>query len=324
MGKHNFTIEAAPALMAYLERAGITLVDVGGRGGAVGSVTSIAAVAHYVTCEPEEEEAKRLAQSLPDEFPWKRVTVVPEGIGTRTGTATLYITRAEGMSSLLEPNPEVTRYFYLAGKFAVSRTATIPIVPLDHAAAKYGFTDACFLKIDTQGTELDILQSGDRLVRESLMGVYVEVSFRPIYKDQPLYGDVDAHLRARGFDLFMMNRTNIRRAGYRAQYYSKRMTTWAHCLYLREPRTIPHGDRATALPRLLALAMCFRQYDLAFEVVTAIRDEGLLPAAECTSVAAEVERVIAMDSASLAKKAQRRNLDENVFAPALRDRRSFE
>ena len=324
MSKHNFTAEVAPALFAYLSRAGITLVDVGGRGGAVGQLHSIAEIARYVTCEPDPEEARRLAETLPTEQPWRAVTVVPEGIASRTGTATLYLTDRAGMSSLLEPNDAITQRFYLHQKYRVERTETVRVMPLDAAAATYAFGDACFLKIDTQGTELDILRSGDRLVRGPLLGVYVECSFRQIYKEQPLFGDVDQHLRERGFLLFTMNRVNLRRAGYREQYYSKRITAWAHCLYLREPDTLAAADLPQALPRLLALALSFQHFDLAFEVMARITAAGVLDEATARAVAADVERVIDWDTDYLTRKAERRQLGEDILAPALRDRQSFE
>jgi len=49
------------------------------------------------------------------------------------------------------------------------------------------------LKIDTQGSELDILESGLELLSSSLVGVYVEVEF------QPLFRDVDKLLAAHDF-----------------------------------------------------------------------------------------------------------------------------
>jgi FkbM family methyltransferase len=324
MSKHNFTAAVAPALFGYLGRAGIVLVDVGGRGAAVGQVTSIAAVSRYVTCEPDADEARRLAEALPADQPWRGVTVVPEGIGSRAGTATLYLTSQAGMSSLLEPNPDVIRHLCLREKYRVEGTATVPIRPLDEAAAVHGFSDACFLKIDTQGTELEILQSGDRLVRGPIVGVHVECSFREIYKGQPLFGDVDAYLRARGFALFTMNRVNLRRAGYRPQFYSKRLTAWAHCLYLREPDGLAPADLPLALPRLLALALSFQQFDLAFELVGRIERAGLLAGAELKAVADDVDRVIDWDSDYLIRKAERRALGEDILGAAFRDRQTFE
>ena len=103
-------------------------------------------------------------------------------VASRQGEARLHLTLKAGMSSLLEPDPEVTRRFCLEGTFRVVDTATVPVVPLDMAASQYGFTDAAFLKLDTQGTELEILRSGSRLVRESLLAVHTESLFQPLYR----------------------------------------------------------------------------------------------------------------------------------------------
>jgi FkbM family methyltransferase len=55
------------------------------------------------------------------------------------------------------------------------------------------------LSIDTQGAELEILQGGEQVVRDSAVAVLCEVEFLPLYRDQPLFGDVSAHLFEQGF-----------------------------------------------------------------------------------------------------------------------------
>jgi FkbM family methyltransferase len=322
--KHNLTMQAVPALMALLGRAGLTFVDIGGRGAAMGQLVPLAPIGRYITCEPDVEEARRLADTMAAENMWRGFTVVTEAIGSRRGEATLYLTRQLGMSSLLEPDPAVTKHIYLSEKFGVESTVTVPLIPLDDAAEQYGFTDACFLKIDTQGTELDILRSGPRLLRDSLVGVYVECNFRPFYKDQSLFADVDAHLRQNGLSLFTLSRANLRRAGYRPAVYSRRVTTWSHCLYLREPDTLEAAGLAAALPRLLGLALAFHHYDLAFEIVDAMRDAGQLSIADCTQVMADVESVAAFTTRTLGKKAARQGVAETFRAADFRDRKRVE
>jgi FkbM family methyltransferase len=322
--KHNLTIEAAPGVMALLGRAGLTFVDIGGRGAAMGQLLPLAPIGRYVTCEPDVDEARRLAEAMAAENLWRAVTVVTEAIASRRGEATLYLTHQLGMSSLLEPDPDVAKHIYLSQKFGVARTVTVPVIPLDDAAAQYGFTDACFLKIDTQGTELDILQSGPRLLRESVVGVYVECNFRPFYKHQSLFADVDAHLRQHGFSLFTMSRANLRRTGYRPALYSRRITTWSHCLYLREPDTLAAAGLAPALPRLLALALAFHHYDLAFEIVDALRDAGQLSGAEAGPLTAEIEAVAAFTTSVLGRKAARHESADALRAADFRDRKRVE
>lgn len=285
--------EFVPALMAYLGQAGLTLVDVGGRHSSLAQLLRLAPVARYVTCEPDRDAAATLHGAL-TAAGWTSVTVVPEAMASRRGDAPLHLTRGSGMSSLLEPDADELRHFPMGFKFEVTSTATVPLLPLDEAAAAYGFGDACFLKLDTQGTELDILRSGAALVRRSLVGVHVETLFRPFYRGQSLFADVDQFLRQQGFSLFTLSRTSVRRKGYQADSYSDRVTVWAHCLYLREIGALAGLERGPgALPQLLALALAFAQFDFAREVIDEIGRSGVAGTG-FDAIRADVDRVIAL------------------------------
>ena len=55
-----------------------------------------------------------------------------------------------------------------------------------------------YLKIDVQGSELAVFRSG----REKLAGavaIQTEVSFVPLYENQPSIGQIDTELRSQGF-----------------------------------------------------------------------------------------------------------------------------
>jgi FkbM family methyltransferase len=243
--KKLLTAEPLPTLTSLLQGADVKLVEIGGRGSTFPDLVTLAPFAHYYVSEPDASEAARLADHL-NGIGWRSVTVLTDAIGLACGDATLFHTAEPGMSSLLEPDPEVARRFYLRDKFRVVGTSTVSVTTLDEAALRYSFNDACFLKIDTQGTELDILRSGETLLRQSLLAVYVECSFRPFYRGQALFGEVDSYLRAQGLELFSLSRTNLRRADYPAGRYSRRVTAWAHCLYFREADTLVTAERSHA------------------------------------------------------------------------------
>jgi FkbM family methyltransferase len=314
-------------LGSMLTDAGLKLVDIGGRGAAFAPLLPLAKFSSYYVSEPDAAEAARLTEQLPLAADWRSVTVLSAAIASRSGNLPLYLTAQPGMSSLLEPDPAVAGRFYLAGKFRVVDVATVPAIGLDAAATEYGFTDAAFLKIDTQGTELDILQSGPRLVGESLVAVHVETLFQPFYKGQSLFADVDAHLRARGFSLFSLQRTAVRRAGFPPALYSKRVMTWAHCLYVREPETLLAGDEATArrqLLRLLAVAIAFEHYDLAFEIIALGDRLAWLPPASSSRLAEEVQNIATIETQRLLRKAEKAHVGEAVLAANVRDKKRIE
>jgi FkbM family methyltransferase len=316
-----------PMLTSLLGDAGIRLVDIGGRGSALRPLTVLAPFSDYYVAEPDRTEAERLKQHLPQQAPWRTVNVIAAAIASRRGEANLYLTKAPGMSSLLKPDAHVTQRLCVGHKFRVASVITVPIVPLDDAASQYGFRDACFLKLDTQGTELDILKSGARLVDESVLGVYTECTFHPFYTGQSLFSDVDVWLREHGFVLVSLSRTNLRRANYRPSLYSRRVTAWAHCLYLREPdqvlKTFP-GDLRRQVTRLLALALAFEQYDLALELTALIRRVRILPDEDGKQLAGEMRLHCRESTRRIAKKAQAEHRADVVMAASYRDKSHVE
>ncbi len=99
-------------------------------------------------------------------------------------------------SSLYEPNTPLLAHFNnLENPCRVVDRVEMATVPLDRIEEAHG---ADYLKLDVQGAEVDVLR-GARTVLENVLVVHAEVEFIPLYRDQPLFGDVDALLRGHGF-----------------------------------------------------------------------------------------------------------------------------
>jgi FkbM family methyltransferase len=109
---------------------------------------------------------------------------------------TLHICSAEGMTSLLEPNSTVLNLF---GGFPewgkVVRREAIQTVRLDDVPEVHNVD---LLKLDIQGAELLVLQHAERCLSQAVV-VQTEVEFVPLYKQQPLFADIDSFMRERGF-----------------------------------------------------------------------------------------------------------------------------
>ena len=260
------------ALTRAFEEVSFSIVDIGSgirRSDAINNLGILAPFSHYVACDPDNESAE--SDLEPQVGPrWRKQTFFHEAVSNSEKHQQLYITRADGMSSLLRPNPTVVNKFYFADAFDVESTVTVPVIGLDSAASTYGFKDVCFLKLDTQGTELDILRSGSEILDNAVLGVFVEVEFHQFYENQPLFSDVDQFLRSRGFELFDLHRSLHRRASYQSDYYSRKQVTWAHALYLKdlEPLSTTEKIDSTLVKttRMLGLALAFEHFDLAREL----------------------------------------------------------
>ena len=108
------------------------------------------------------------------------------------------------------------------------------------------------LKIDTQGSELDVMRGAGRLL-DSALAVELEVEFVQQYLGQPLFAEIDIFMRQNGFAL-----RGIRRSNWRAK---------AKLVHSHGGQII-HGDALYFRPEKLncqkghIILSAYRQYDL--------------------------------------------------------------
>jgi len=115
-------------------------------------------------------------------------------------TATFHLTHYPGCSSLLEPDPAIINLFETMGawegwNFHVIKTEPVVTTRLDDLS---GDIRADYIKIDVQGAELMVLRNGQSVLADALV-VETEAEFVPLYRGQPLFGDLQVFLRDQGF-----------------------------------------------------------------------------------------------------------------------------
>jgi FkbM family methyltransferase len=274
-------------------QADLTILDVGARGGPLAWTTLLAPYAQYVACEPEPAEAARLAEAIAKAHPWRQVRVVPEGLGRQAGSAHLKLTEHSGFSSVLPPSEAMAARFGLSTEMTVTGEVEIPVTTLAEAAARHGFEELGLLKIDTQGSELDILKGGEALLKGPVQAVFVEVEFREFYKGQPLFGDVDRHLRGLGFELLRLEPVSRRRVRPgRKLSYSRHEVVWAHALFVKrapEAAALPSEVFLKRTLQQIAIAMAYELFDLAAELAEAGEAQAAFTAAGLKVEVADIE-----------------------------------
>lgn len=180
---------------------------------------------------------------------------------------TLHIGAAPMTSSLFAPDPRVMKQFHSLWELC-EPTAEIPLdtVRLDDVPEVRPMD---FLKLDVQGAELMILEAGTAALADT-MAVQLEVGFLPIYKDQPLFADLDIFLRAQGFAFHTMVGVGSRpfrpliKDGNPNRGFAQ--VIWSNALYFRNPAGFPDlaAERPDGLLKTAILAhMLYGAYDLA-------------------------------------------------------------
>lgn len=190
-------------MTAPLAAGPITVVDVGARWGISERWADLAPDVRIFGFDPDAEECARL-NAAAAEAGDRTVTYVPVALGPRRGTATLHTTRDPACSSLYPPIGAVVDGIPVLDVARRVGAVEIALVTLDEWCAENDVRTVDVLKLDTQGSELGVLEGAERTLA-SVQVLEVEVELNPIYEGQPLFGDVDRFLRARGFQLWRLD-----------------------------------------------------------------------------------------------------------------------
>jgi len=256
-------------ILGFLDSRGVTrpplkIIDVGAMD--VGEAEPWARLvnagaAHLVGFEPNGDEYKKLtAAGRPNS------EYLPHALGDGA-PHTLYVGAAPMTSSLFAPDPQVMKQFHNLWELCEpTREVLIDTVRLDDIGE---IRPMDFLKLDIQGAELMALEAAVSALANTV-AIQIEVSFLPIYKNQPLFADVDAFLREHGFSFHTMVgvgsrpfRPLIKDANPNRGFAQ---VIWSNALYFRDPLGFSTlaDDNPEALLKVAVLAHeLYGAFDLA-------------------------------------------------------------
>lgn len=147
--------------------------------------------------DPDQEECRRLNAH----YSSPTIKAVPMALGGETCKKTLYLTQEPACSSLYKPDPYLTSNYAAFHCEVEVGQMCVNVQRLADWASENNVEVIDHLKIDTQGSELDILVGAGELL-SGVRSVQVEVEFNPMYLSQPIFSDVDTFLRSKGFVLW--------------------------------------------------------------------------------------------------------------------------
>ena len=272
MTSHRFDLFIDSRFHTLYREHPLVLADVGARGGLKSNWAAARPYLRVIGFEPDPREYRRLTEGGSD----RSTTWFGVALHNRMGPLRLHIARDRGLTSMFEPDRSFLDAFPQADRFDTIEVQETEGDTLDNLLRSRQIADVDFVKVDTQGSELFVLEGAANTLEASVLGVEVEVEFTPIYRDQPLFADVDAFLRARGFQLFDLRPCYWKRAVGRAVGGPHGQIIWADALYLR---TIPGINEAIArldaesgrakLLRALSIAMLYGYFDYALDLLRA-------------------------------------------------------
>lgn len=175
------------------------------------------------------------------------IRVFPTALCTATGTATLNISLRPGATSTLQPDAALLSRFApdnFSEMAEIVRRVEVPAISLADFVSQTRLEHIDFLKLDTQGNELDILQSAAGFL-DQVSVIKTEVEFLPLYRDQKLFHDVMGFLNSRGFELIDICWTAPCRRFHAVDDLpaTAYRLVWGDAIFARSPHGPPHRRR---------------------------------------------------------------------------------
>ncbi|PNG26306.1 FkbM family methyltransferase [Methylocella silvestris] len=191
----------SPAISALLNSLSsqLTLIDVGARGGVSPDWDDLGDEARLICFEADAEECERLNAQ-----PQGGANYIPCALAGHDQGVEIQLTANPNSCSILSPSRALYENLPAFKGMRPIGTIRCPSMTLDRYCADHAIGDVDALKLDTQGSELDVLK-GCAQILKSVSLIDIEVEFNELYEGQPLFGDVDRFLRNHGFVLWRFN-----------------------------------------------------------------------------------------------------------------------
>lgn len=263
-------------------------IDAGAHGGLSGHWRRFERWLDVDSFEPDRAECERLNGGAPSNLRWH-----PRGLARTSGSHKLYILNRPTGSSLYPPNEPFIGRFSDKSYHGLREVVDVDCTSLDDFLQGHGSPH--LLKLDTQGSELDILQGMSDAHWPSVLAAEIEVEFLPLYANQPLFPDVHRFMLEKGFELFDLRTHRAYRqhqgedehflhrywAFESAREHVTAQLVAGDALYLRPLASLTTRD---GLLRFVLVTMIYHCYEMSLLALERLENEGLLPREDVESL----------------------------------------
>lgn len=266
--------------------APLIVVDVGARGGYEKFWDIWGDQINILGFEADEAECERLNTNKTK----MSIRYFPNALDSRKGKRNFYVTGNHASSGFYLPDERFCERLYGDINLAVEKTIQLNTIDFDSFACDNNICAVDFIKLDTEGSELDILKGFIGTLKKSVLGISIEVEFLQLHIQQPVFSDVDAYLRDMGFILFDLSVYRHARKGIpiatsqpNSSPVERGQVIWGQALYLRDgakeiegTQIIEAGWNDLRILKLTSIMEMFNLNDCAIELLQVAKRNNYL------------------------------------------------
>jgi hypothetical protein len=247
------------SIKQLVEAAGVSpvLVDVGSTGE---TFPPFAAMAPFATLVAFDADSRAENDGFGSKF--KEAFLIPKVVASRDASSVEFILARFGeCSSTLEPDPDVVGEYIFKDFFTTVGRTTLPAITLNAVLDDLGLPGFDWVKVDSQGTDLRLLQSLREDAWANVLAVDVEPGLLPFYRSEDTFCACHDFLTSNGFfpsDIKAQSFARIRpsTADYFAKLaapggFTEQLKRSPICLEARYFRSIQHLSENASKDRLI-------------------------------------------------------------------------
>ena len=243
--------------------------DVGSLGGIHPITENFSKYLNVVCFEPNKKELEKIEKKNKKNN-YGKIIYSEKALFRNKGSKLLHIAKLDTNTSLLKASDEFIKRYQATNFETIDqekiKTTTIDSI-IDEELRKEN-VKAEFIKLDTQGTEYQILEGATSNLKSNTVAILCEVEFFPLYKNQKLFEDVIIYLRKFGFRLYGIypNYRSNQKLDKKYYEYEERLI-WGDAVFLWDPFEISAdkiNDRR--IESLILATLILGYYDYSFEL----------------------------------------------------------
>jgi FkbM family methyltransferase len=141
-------------------------------------------------------------------------------VSNQNGQSLFYCNDFDATNSLLESNENIEG---LQIPLKHKKSIKVNTITIDSFTTDKEIHFIDILKLDIQGGELEALKGAENLLKAQKINlIYTEIEFVQLYKNQPLYDDINNYLKGFGYELF---------GYYNFNFSKKGQLSWGDAIY---------------------------------------------------------------------------------------------
>jgi len=201
MQKNKGLLNFSEEMRWIFDREPIVLFDVGASGAPPRLWRELAPISYYVGFDPDLRELRE-----DNSYGFNRFIIFNKAVvDTDCEKHLFHLTVYPGCSSLLKPNIENLRHYSYTELFEVQEIINVPAMKIGSALSRIEGDRIDWLKLDSQGKDMDLFCSLDETVQNRLLVIDIEPGVTNFYEGENTFSQTHDALLKKGFWLSKIN-----------------------------------------------------------------------------------------------------------------------